>query len=81
MEKHIRKHNRHYRGNNNLKISVHRNNMFIVGVVMLSYLASKALVCRDLFCESVPFCLLSMATGAYSQHIDNIMERKSLYEK
>ena len=44
-------------------------NMFTVGVVMLSYLAGKALICREMFCEWVPFCLLSMSTGACSQHM------------
>ena len=43
--------------------------MFAVGVVMLSYLAGKALIYRELFCEWVPFCLLRMTTGACSQHI------------
>ena len=43
--------------------------MFTVGVVMLSYLAGKALICRYRYCESMPFCLLSMTTGACSQHI------------
>ena len=42
--------------------------MFTVGVVMLSYLAGKALICRDMFCEWVPFCLLGMTTGTCSQH-------------
>jgi len=48
-------------------------NMFTVGVVMLSYLAGKALICRDMFCEWVPFCLLSMTTGTYSQHIKQLL--------
>jgi len=34
-------------------------NMFTVGVVMLSYLAGKALICRFSFCESVPFLAFS----------------------
>ena len=44
-------------------------NMFTVGVVILSYLAGKALICRFRYCESVLLCLLSMITGVCSQHI------------
>ena len=47
-------------------------NMFTVGVVMLSYLAGKALICRGGFCEFVPFCLQSMTTGSCSQHKESM---------
>lgn len=35
-------------------------NMLTIEGVMLSYLASKALICRFRYCESVPFCFLCM---------------------
>jgi len=49
-----------------------REKKFAVGVVMLSYLAGKALIYREPFCEWVPFCILRMTTGARSQHIEKI---------
>ena len=58
------------------EIEVGKINMFTVGVVMLSYLAGKALICRDMFCEWVPFCLLSMTTGACSQHIRYRLDKR-----
>lgn len=48
--------------------------MFTVGVVMLSYLAGKALIYREILCEGVPFCLQSMTTGACSQHIACVIQ-------
>lgn len=36
-------------------IEVGKINMFTVGVVMLSYLAGKAPIYREMFCEFVPF--------------------------